>query len=69
MSFRKSGEASPEAECFIAHGGMYELSQLRACWLSGLNLATWQYKPLKRMTLDLRERIIELATERHRFDY
>ena len=48
---------------------LHELSQLRACWLAGLNLATWQYKPLKRMMLDLRERIIEMAGERRRFDY
>ena len=47
----------------------HELSQRRACWLAGLNLSTWQYKALRRMMLDLRERIIELAAERHRFDY
>ena len=40
-----------------AHG----LSQRRACRLAGLNLSTWQYKPLKRMMTDLRERIIGLA--------
>ena len=62
MSFRKSGEASREAECCIAlMVAAHELSQRRACWLAGLNLSTWQYKPLKRMTLDLRERIIEIG--------
>ena len=48
-----------------AHG----LSTRRAFWLAGLNLSTWQYKPLKRMMLDLQERIIELAGERRRFGY
>ena len=48
-----------------AHG----LLQPRACWLAGRKISTWQYKLLKRMTLDLRERIIELAAKRHRFDY
>ena len=33
------------------------------------SLSTWQYKPLKRTMLDLRERIIEFTGERRRFGY
>ena len=61
---RKS-EAS-RSECCIAHDvGVWTVAALLLWPALDLDFA----KPLKRMTLDLRERIIEFAAERHRFDY
>ncbi len=57
---RPAGKRNVVSHIVAAH----ELSQRRACWLDVLNLSTWQYKPLKRMMLDLRERIIEMVSER-----
>ena len=62
---RPAGKRNVVSHLLSAH----RLSQRRACWLAGLNLSTWQYKPLKRMMPDLRERVIELAGERRRFGY
>ena len=62
---RPAGKQNDVSHMVAAH----ELSQRRACWLAGLNLSTWQYKSLKRMMLDLRERIIEIAGKRRRFGY
>ena len=56
---RPAGKQNVVSHIVAAH----ELSQRRACWLDCLNLATWQHKSLKRMMLDLCERIIEMAGE------
>ena len=62
---RPAGKQNVVSHVVSAHG----LLQRRECWLAGLNLSTWQYKPLKRMMPDLRERVIELVGERRRFGY
>ena len=62
---RPAGKRNVVSHIVAAH----EMSQRRACWLDVLNLSTWQYKPLKRMMLDLCERIIEMAGEHCRYSY
>ena len=62
---RPAGKRGVVAHMVSEHG----LSQRRACRLASLNLSTWQYKSHKPDLKGLRERIVELASERRRFGY